>query len=144
MNLKFTVFSIKTVLWVMFYKVFDTFNVQRLVNATIPWVYLVILTNTLKEFGKLDGSFKWIKGCIILCDETKKTMSDDFGSITSESTTSESTTSGSTTLGSTRFGDQTVSNLNHTKGYIQNCRANKNSFFASLTYFKNFLEVVRK
>ena len=48
--------------------------------------------NTCKEFGNLDGSYKWIKGCIILCAETKKTISDDLESITSGSFSSVSTT----------------------------------------------------
>ena len=55
--------------------------------------------NTFKEFGNLDGSYKWIKGCIIQCAETKKTISDDLGSITSGSFSSVSTT----------FENQTVS-----------------------------------
>ena len=55
--------------------------------------------NTCKEFGNLDRSYKWIKGCIILCAEAKKTISDDLGSITPGSSSSVSTT----------FENQTVS-----------------------------------
>ena len=40
--------------------------------------------NVCKEFGKFDGSSKWIKGCLIECDETKKSMINDSGSTTNQ------------------------------------------------------------
>ena len=33
--------------------------------------------NIFKAFESLNGSFQWIEGSIILCDETKKSISSD-------------------------------------------------------------------
>ena len=68
------------------YDIFTQFNFERSdILEMISCVrYIFILPNICKEFGKLEGSSKWIKGCSIQRDETKKSKIND-----SESTTNQ-------------------------------------------------------
>ena len=73
--------------WVMVYIVYDTLVNLVLngrislffVNDTVRQIDLFILLSICKELGKLNGSTIWIKGCIIQCDDTKKSLSGDTG-----------------------------------------------------------------
>ena len=47
------------------------------VNDTVRQINWFILLSICKELGKLDVSFKWIKGSLIQCDETKKSIIND-------------------------------------------------------------------
>ena len=54
------------------------------VNDTVRQINWFILLSICKELGKLDGSFKWMKGSLIQRDETEKSMSDDSGLATDQ------------------------------------------------------------
>ena len=64
----------------MFFIVYDIltqFNFERSDISEMISCVKFILLNICKEFGKLEGSSKWIEGCLIQCDETKKSIIND-------------------------------------------------------------------